>query len=152
MLLVALSFHGLFEGIALGLSKQARQTITLMIAIIGHKWAESLTLGLSFFKTGTEKPMFIKMIVIFSLFTPVGLGLGMILNEGSDLISSIFMSLSVGTFLYIATSEVIVEEFSVSRHKWSKFLAMMVGILLITGFTIWEVAGDSHDDDHDHDH
>jgi zinc transporter ZupT len=74
ILLIALSFHGLFEGIALGLSKDTQSTISLMIAILAHKWAESLTLGLSFTKAETKKSTFMKMIFIFASFTPIGIG------------------------------------------------------------------------------
>lgn len=155
LLLVALSFHGFFEGIALGLSKSSKSTISFFIAIIGHKWAESLTLGISFSKTQTEKSMFIKMIIIFSFFTPVGVGIGMILNSTSEWVQCVFMSLTVGTFFYIAASEIIVEEFSISRYKWVKLFFMMLGLLLISGMTIWEISGEEdhdEDDDDDHDH
>ena len=150
LLLAALSFHGLFEGIALGLQRSTKSTISLLVAILGHKWAEALTLGLSFAKTGTAKPMFRNMIIIFSLFTPIGIGLGMILNSLSSWVSCIFMSLSVGTFLYIAASEIIVEEFSISRYKWIKILFMLIGAGIIFGMTIWELSGESDEEDHDH--
>lgn len=146
LLLAALSFHGFFEGIALGLSKSSKSTISFFIAIIGHKWAEGLTLGISFSKTQIEKSMFIKMIIIFSFFTPIGVGIGMILNSSSDWVQCIFMSLTVGTFLYIAASEIIVEEFSISRYKWIKLLFMFLGLILISGMTIWEIAGEAEDD------
>ena len=134
LLLIALSFHGLFEGLALGLQKSAKGTISLMVAILGHKWAESLTLGLSFSKTSTERNTFIKMITIFSLFTPLGIGLGMILNniKIEEWVQCLFMSLTVGTFIYIAASEIIVEEFSVSRYKWIKVISLLFGLLLIS--------------------
>ena len=60
------------------------------------------------------------------------------------------MSLSVGTFLYIAASEIIVEEFSISRYKWIKILFMLIGAGIIFGMTIWELSGESDEEDHDH--
>jgi len=44
LLLAALSFHGFFEGTALGLQKAFKSTSSLLIAILAHKWAEALTL------------------------------------------------------------------------------------------------------------
>jgi zinc transporter ZupT len=44
LLLVALSLHGFFEGLALGIQGSARDTIFLFVAIISHKWAEAFTL------------------------------------------------------------------------------------------------------------
>jgi zinc transporter ZupT len=44
LLLVALSMHGFFEGLALGIQGTAKDSIFLFIAIISHKWAEAFTL------------------------------------------------------------------------------------------------------------
>lgn len=44
LLLVALSLHGFFEGIALGIQGGVRDTLFLFIAIVSHKWAEAFTL------------------------------------------------------------------------------------------------------------
>jgi zinc transporter ZupT len=151
LLLAALSFHGLFEGIAVGLQKNSKSTISLLLAILAHKWAEALTLGLSFAKTGTEKTTFYKMITIFSLFTPIGIGLGIFLNGFPEWVTNSFMSLSVGTFIYIGAAEIIVEEFSISRFKWQKFCTYLAGGLFIAGLTIWEIAGEAEEEE-DHDH
>lgn len=142
LLLIALSFHGLFEGIALGLQKNAKSSISLLLAILAHKWAEALTLGLSFAKTDTEKSTFYKMVTIFSIFTPIGIGFGMLLSSFPDWVTATFMSLSVGTFIYIGAAEIIVEEFSLSRHKWQKFCSYLIGGLFIFGLTIWEISGE----------
>lgn len=147
LLLLALSFHGLFEGIALGLQSDYKSTISLLLAILAHKWAEALTLGVSFTKAETEKSMFIKMITIFAVFTPFGVGIGMVLGMCPIWVNSTFMSLSVGTFLYIGGSEIVVEEFSITRFKWAKFLMYIVGGGFIAGLTIWEVAGGNHSHD-----
>lgn len=44
LLLFALSFHGIFEGIAVGLQSSFSQCLNLLIAVCLHKWAEALTL------------------------------------------------------------------------------------------------------------
>jgi zinc transporter ZupT len=44
LLLLALSLHGFFEGIALGIQGAVKDTLFLFIAIISHKWAEAFTL------------------------------------------------------------------------------------------------------------
>jgi zinc transporter 1/2/3 len=49
ILLLALSLHGIFEGIALGVINNNSECIILFIAIIAHKWAESFALGISFY-------------------------------------------------------------------------------------------------------
>lgn len=44
LLLIALSCHGFFEGIALGIQSSFNSVSMLAIAILAHKWAESFTL------------------------------------------------------------------------------------------------------------
>eukprot|EP01016_Furgasonia_blochmanni_P033035 TRINITY_DN3420_c0_g1_i22.p4 TRINITY_DN3420_c0_g1~~TRINITY_DN3420_c0_g1_i22.p4 ORF type:complete len:169 (-),score=32.82 TRINITY_DN3420_c0_g1_i22:277-783(-) len=132
LLLIALAFHGSFEGIAIGLSKTLASTWNLIIAVALHKWAEALTLGVAFSRGEVERSTAIKMILIFSSTGPLGVGIGWILSEGSDLISGIFMAISAGTFLYIAAAEIIVEEFSISKNKWLKFFFFIAGITIIS--------------------
>lgn len=47
VLMIALSFHALFEGLAVGLGRDSRTVWTLVIAISLHKWAEAMSLGIS---------------------------------------------------------------------------------------------------------
>lgn len=44
LLLVALSLHGFFEGVALGIQQEVQGILFLAIAILSHKWAEAFTL------------------------------------------------------------------------------------------------------------
>lgn len=134
----ALSIHGLFEGIALGIQTEPKMIFFLGIAILSHKWAESFTLGISFYKTNTSYETYIKLIVMFSLFTPLGIIIGMFASGTSLILEAIFLSLASGSFIYISASEVIVEEFSVSRHKYLKFLFYFVGAILVCLLTLIE--------------
>ena len=139
ILLIALSLHGLFEGIALGVMKTIRDLLFLLIAILAHKWAESLALGISFFKSGTERNIFIKMIVIFSLFSPSGIIIGILFSSAGYLIEGILLSVSGGTFLYVSASEVIVEEFSITKYKFWKYGFYLLGGVLVGILKIFEV-------------
>ena len=149
ILLLALGFHGLFEGIALGISSTVKGTLTLLFAIAAHKWAASLTLGISFVKSGTENPQYSIMIGIFALIGPVGMLIGLILSTSTnEIVEGIFLAISTGTFIYIACSEVIVEEFSSQINKYSKFGLFMVGGLLAASLSFLEIlqGGHHHDD------
>lgn len=130
ILLIALSVHSIFEGIALGVMNTVKECSILFSAIILHKWAASFALGISFYKSGTEKDLFIKMILLFSSFGPLGIIIGMIFSDAGNLIKGIMLSISSGTFIYVAASEVIVEEFSLSKKTNIKFLWFLFGGLL----------------------
>ncbi len=130
ILLIALSVHGIFEGIALGVMNTIKECSILFSAIILHKWAAAFALGINFYKSGTETDLFIKMILLFTSFGPIGIIIGMIFSDAGNLIKGIMLSISGGTFIYVAASEVIVEEFSLSKKTNIKFLWFLFGGLL----------------------
>lgn len=130
ILLIALSVHGIFEGIALGVMNTIKECSILFSAIILHKWAAAFALGISFYKSGTDTDFFIKMIIIFTSFGPLGIIIGMIFSDAGNLVKGIMLSISVGTFIYVAASEVIVEEFSLSKKANIKFVWFLFGGLL----------------------
>jgi zinc transporter 1/2/3 len=94
-----------------------------------------LTLGLAFRQAGVDVKTSTIMIMIQAIMNPIGVGLGWILSSQGYLITSIFEGISAGTFVYIATMEVIVEEFSISRYKWQKFGIFLIAIAFIC--SIW---------------
>ena len=144
LLLFALGFHGLFEGISLGIQKTVKGALFLLIAISLHKWAASLTLGISFVKSNVSKNEFVINILIFSCFTPVGIMIGMALTSFSnDYIAGIFLSISVGTFIYIACSEVVIDEFNKKENKYIKFLFFLLGAGIVLALNLLELLSDS---------
>ena len=144
LLLFALGFHGLFEGISLGIQKTTKGALFLLIAISLHKWAASLTLGISFVRSNVSKNEFVINILIFSCFTPVGIIIGMALTSFSnDYIAGIFLSISVGTFIYIACSEVVIDEFNKKENKYIKFLFFLLGAGIVLALNLLELLSDS---------
>ena len=139
ILLLALGFHGFFEGMAMGIQSELSDTIFLGLAIAAHKWAASLTLGISIIKGGIPLKKLIIMITIFGFIGPVGIAIGMILRAtASDIVEGIFLAISVGTFLYIACSEVLVEEFEHPENKYIKFCAFIIGGIFTAGLSLIE--------------
>jgi zinc transporter 1/2/3 len=130
VLLIALSIHGSIEGIALGVMNSLKDCSILFTAILLHKWAESFALGISFYKSGTEKNNYIYMILLFTLFGPLGIIIGMIFSDAGFLIKGIMLGISGGTFIYVAASEIIVEEFSLSKKINIKYLWFLFGGIL----------------------
>lgn len=141
ILLIALSLHGFFEGVALGISGELQGVLFLVGAICAHKWAESLTLGISFIKANTPAKTFVLMCFIFSLFGPLGVFLGLCLSSliNSPVVTGIFLGISSGTFLYVACSEVIVEEFAASKYKYQKFGLYLFGAILCAVLALIEL-------------
>ena len=138
ILLIALSIHGIFEGIALGVMNTIKECSILFSAIILHKWAEAFALGISFYKSSTENKLFIRMILFFTIFGPLGIIIGMFFSDAGYFIKGIMLSLSVGTFIYVAASEIIVEEFSLSKKTYIKYICFLLGGLLTFMLTFIE--------------
>jgi zinc transporter 1/2/3 len=132
--------HGLFEGTALGVQRDMKDTIFLGVAILAHKWAEAFTLGISFSKSGTAKSSYIRMICLFSIFTPFGIILGLLVLGGDPLTQGIFLAISAGTFIYISASEVIVEEFAITKYRYQKYFLYLCGGILVGLLSYMEVA------------
>lgn len=68
---------------------------------------------------------------------PVGIATGWAISNSGPLIVGIFESISAGTFLYIATVEVIVEEFAISHYKITKFLFYLLAIGFVS--SLWYI-------------
>ena len=85
--------HALFEGIALGLTNEFSATINIMIALLLHKPAAALSLGVSItknFKGDDDVKKGVLLLSVFAIATPIGIMLGMALQHSSDIVEVIF--------------------------------------------------------------
>ena len=150
LLMMALAFHAIFEGIALGLGTNFNNAMQLAFAIALHKWAESLSLGISLSKNFKDQKKTITwLLVLFACASPIGILIGILLGDTHKMIEISFASAAGGTFIYVACSEVIIEEFTVPTYKWSKLFFFMVGGGLIT---VMGLLGEHSHGDHGHSH
>ena len=70
--------------------------------------------ALAFKKAKVNKKTSTIMILIQSIMNPIGIGIGWIMADKGPIYTGVFVSISVGTFIYISTMEMLVEEFSIS--------------------------------------
>ena len=134
--MIALSTHALFEGLALGLNPDLYQTETIAAAIAIHKGAAGSSLGIALVKTFPDNFSLCRWLVFtFACASPLGILLGIAIGEQGDIYEIIFSSIAAGSFVYIACSEVIVEEFTIPGNRGLKLLAFLIGITIIT--SLW---------------
>ena len=95
VLMIALSVHAIFEGLALGLSPEFKDTLNIVIAIAIHKGAAASSLGISLVKVFPDQFGFIRWLIFtFSLASPVGVVIGMLmLKAGGELVQIICTSI-----------------------------------------------------------
>lgn len=111
ILVLAIGAHAFFEGIAFGLQTTIESAGQLAAGILIHKSAAAISLGGAFARTGFSMKEIIIFLGVFSLLAPIGIIIGMQIAESNKLVDVTFLSLSGGTFVYVACSEIIVNEF-----------------------------------------
>ncbi len=135
LLLIALCLDGFFEGIALGLQTSWNNVLFVAGAIMINKISVALSLGLSFQKSQTDIQTYIRFILLFSMFSPFGIVLGYF-SVSNELAKAVLLSFASGTFIYVSCSVNIVEEFALTRYKYSKYLFFLLGGLATAGIAI----------------
>jgi len=136
ILLAALAVHSILEMVALGLSDSFTDSAILTISIALHQPAESIALLVAFLKSGMPKGQILTFLSIFSAMGPIGVAIGMAVNEfAAPIVDAIMLAIVAGTFVYVGATEVIPEEWEDSEHKWKKFFALMAGIGSIFAIT-----------------
>lgn len=140
ILALALGVHSFFEGIAFGLQSEVGSAGQLATGILIHKGAAVVSLGGAFARTGYSMKSICLFLGVFSLTAPLGIIIGIVVSESNKLVDVVFLSISGGTFLYVACSEIIVNEFSRGQYRWAKVLFIVLGIAVIS--LLWLIEGE----------
>lgn len=131
-MMASLSAHAIFEGIALGLTSDWVSAAIFGTAIFIHKWAEAVSLGVAFWKAWAHKRCFcILLTFIFSCDTPFGVLIGMLVSSSNTMTEIVFNSYVAGVFIYIACSEIIIQEFDGHKLCHLKMFLFMCGAVLV---------------------
>ena len=142
VLFTILAIHSIIAGMSLGLESDLLSGIVVLVAIVSHKGSAAFALGVNMVNADLSKALIRKTVLIFSMMTPIGVVLGSIIsfsenNESSIVFEAIFDSIAAGTFLYIATLEIIDELFEKSELKATKFTLIFAGFALMATIAIW---------------
>lgn len=136
ILLGALAVHSILEMTALGLANTFGDSALLSLSIALHQPAESIALLIAFLKSGMPKNQIAKYLSVFSMMGPIGVAIGMGVNEfAAPIVDSIMLATVAGTFIYVGATEVIPEEWENQDHKYKKFFALIFGIVTIFAIT-----------------
>ncbi|GFR93650.1 zinc transporter ZIP1-like [Elysia marginata] len=151
LLLVALSFHTIFDGLAVGLQDNTSEVWSVFAAITVHKSIIAFCLGLELFQSNMEKPWkAAAWLTFFGLMSPLGIGIGVGLTSGQIdhsaelLASSVLQGIAGGTFLYVTFLEILCMH--IGHHSTGNFFYVffaLVGFVIMASTRLL---------DHDHDH
>lgn len=139
-ILTALSIHSLLEGLALGAQRELRSALVIFAAILAHKSMEGFALGVSLARSATV-PRPSALLALFAVATPVGIVAGATVGalEGPTRLAceATFLSLAAGTFAYVATLDILREEFHEPGGRLAKWLWVVAGAGVMALLALW---------------
>ena len=151
-LVIAMTVHNAFESMVLGLCTSKKNALVVTMSIGFHLPAESIALLGACLKTSWDSIFIAKILGCYS-------GVGLICavaatylsRYASPYIDAIVMAFTAGTFVYIATTEVVGESFENCRgqEKWIKFGCFILGMALIRGIAYVTILASGHEEIND---
>jgi zinc transporter 1/2/3 len=142
ILLLVLSVHSIIVGVALGAQGSISRALIVFAAIMAHKALAGFALGVSYRRAGSSLRDTTPAALFFSGMTPIGILAGasihaLVSSGGRQLFEAIFDSVGAGTFLYIATLDIIRTEFELPGDRWQKWLLASSGFGLMAFLALW---------------
>ncbi|XP_010483591.1 PREDICTED: zinc transporter 2-like [Camelina sativa] len=150
LLIFALCFHSIFEGIAIGLSETKSDAWRNLWTISLHKVFAAVAMGIALLKLIPKRPFFLTVVysLAFGISSPIGVGIGIGINATSqgaagDWTYAISMSLACGVFVYVAVNHLISKGYKPREKCYFdkpvyKFLAVFLGVALLSFVMIWD--------------
>ncbi len=140
LLYMAISIHSLFEGMALGLQTDPMKIFHLFFAIVFHEALIAFSVGITMARQHLTLKQGVKYILIFSLAVPLGIFLGLIVQQapgtGGSVASAIFQSLAAGIFIHVTFLELVPAELNNSKDRMAKVAFHFLGFVAMALVTI----------------
>ena len=141
--LTALSIHSLLAGLALGAETELSGVVVMSTAIIAHKSAAGFALGVSLHRSALPRRQVGLLVALFALATPIGGVIGTVIGEalGGDVgarLEATLLSLAAGTFVYVATFDILRDEFfPAPGGRFAKWCVLVAGVAAMAALAIW---------------
>jgi len=137
ILILALSLHSVFEGVALGLITDVDRLAQIAGAIVIHKSIIAFSLSVNLVQHEMETRTIFKSAILFSIMGPIGIGIGIaVLRNATQLSSSlssgILQGIANGTFLFVTFFEIFQRELEANGNRLLKVLFMISGYSVVT--------------------
>ncbi|XP_027698869.1 zinc transporter ZIP2 isoform X1 [Vombatus ursinus] len=142
VLLLSLSFHSVFEGLAVGLQSSVPAVLQLCLAVLAHKGLVVFGVGLRLVQTGTGRRWALISILALALMSPLGLALGMVVAGGNSeggraLAQAVLEGVAAGTFLYVTFFEILPRELATPESPLAKWGCVAAGFAFMAIIAIW---------------
>lgn len=142
LLVVILSIHSIIAGASFGLETALMSSLAIFIAIIAHKGAAAFALGSSLRDGGIVGGDHLRLVLLFAVMTPIGIGLGSLFGkflsgENARIFEALFDALAAGTFLYVGIVDILSGLFHKPGSEWNKVILVLAGFLVMALVAIW---------------
>lgn len=134
LIVMALSVHELFEGLAVGLEQTTSNVWYMFGSVSAHKVVIAFCIGVELMVHKTKTWLVVLYIFVYAVVSPIGIAIGIGLSNAEDsdgiaVASVILQGLASGTLLYVIFFEIL------SKHKDGivQYLAVVFGFFLMFG-------------------
>ncbi|XP_005174889.1 uncharacterized protein LOC101893290 [Musca domestica] len=146
-IVLALSLHEVFEGLAIGLEDSTSSVWFLFAAVSAHKLVLAFCVGVELIVARTRPILAAVYTITFAIVSPIGVAIGLAVSHDSSssedsIPSAVLQGIACGTLLYVVFFEIL----SKNHAGLGAFLAMLIGFGLMFGL---QNIGEGHDHDHD---
>ncbi|KAL8139760.1 hypothetical protein V2J09_005781 [Rumex salicifolius] len=150
LLIVALCFHSVFEGIAIGVSETESDAWKALWTISLHKIFAAIAMSIALLKMAPNRPFLscAAYAFAFAISSPIGVAIGIVIDattQGTvaDWIFAISMGLACGVFVYVSVNHLLAKGYKPQKSVWVdtpfwKFLAVFMGVGVIAVVMIWD--------------
>ncbi|XP_026760582.1 zinc transporter ZIP3-like [Galleria mellonella] len=139
LIVLALSIHELFEGLAVGLEASVVNVWYMFGAVSAHKYIIAFCIGVELLAAGQKKWLQLVYIFTFSFMSALGIGIGILMVGGAGaadagLYSVVLQGIACGTLVYVVFFEV----WRRNNTNLSQFACSLLGfsVMVILGLVV----------------
>ncbi|KAF8409719.1 hypothetical protein HHK36_005798 [Tetracentron sinense] len=150
LLIVALCFHSVFEGIAIGVAETKADAWKALWTVSLHKVFAAIAMGIALLQMIPDRPLLscVAYAFAFAISSPIGVAIGIVIDATTqgvvaDWIYAISMGFACGVFIYVSINHLLSKGYKpqgsdVVETPYQKFLAVLLGIGVIAVVMIWD--------------
>lgn len=139
LVVLALSIHELFEGLAVGLESSPDSVWYMFGAVSAHKLVIAFCIGVELVTSGMTTKLVILYVFTFAVVSPIGIGVGIIVSttnhSSTDLVSVILQGLASGTLLYVVFFEILQNE---KKSGLKQYFAVLTGFSVMFVIAVFD--------------
>ncbi|CAL4939925.1 unnamed protein product [Urochloa decumbens] len=150
LLIAALCFHSVFEGIAIGVAETKADAWKALWTISLHKIFAAIAMGIALLRMLPNRPFLscFAYAFAFAISSPIGVAIGIVIDattqgKVADWIFAISMGLATGIFVYVSINHLLSKGYKPRRSvavdtPVGRWLAVVLGVAVIAVVMIWD--------------